>query len=48
LAVSGTPTAAAHWFGGTVQVTVRDRKLTVTNGPGALDDKIDYIDVLAG
>jgi len=35
-------------FEGTVQVTVRDRKLTITNGPGALNDKIDYIDALAG
>jgi probable HAF family extracellular repeat protein len=45
-AVSGTPTAAQHWFEGTVVVTVSDGRLTITNGPGAVNDKLDYVDVI--
>jgi probable HAF family extracellular repeat protein len=45
-AVSGTPTAAQHWFEGTVVVTVADGRLTITNGPGAVNDKLDYVDVI--
>ena len=45
-AISGTPTAAQHWFEGTVVVTVADGRLTITNGPGAVNNKLDYVDVI--
>lgn len=45
LAVSGTPTAATHWFEGTVTVTVTDGRLTVSNGAGASNNKINFIDI---
>ncbi len=46
LAVSGTPSATRHWFEGTVVVTVTDGRLTVANGPGAVNNKLSYIDVI--
>ncbi|OLB64417.1 MAG: hypothetical protein AUI10_11185 [Actinobacteria bacterium 13_2_20CM_2_72_6] len=46
LAVSGTPSATRHWFEGTVVVTVSDGRLTVTNAPGAVNNKLTYLDVL--
>jgi probable HAF family extracellular repeat protein len=48
LAVSGTPSATQHWFEGTVLVTVADGRLTVGNGTGAVNDKINYLDVISG
>jgi probable HAF family extracellular repeat protein len=47
LAVSGTPSAAQHWFEGSILVTVTNGKLVVTNGPGSSNDKVDYIDIIA-
>jgi probable HAF family extracellular repeat protein len=46
LAVSGTPTGAAHWFEGTVRVTVADGRLTIANGAGAVNNKLNYLDVI--
>jgi hypothetical protein len=43
--VTGTPTAATHWFEGTATVTVSDGRLTISNGAGARNNKIDAIDV---
>jgi hypothetical protein len=45
-AVSGTPSGAQHWFEGTVIVTVSDGRLTVANGAGAANDKLNYIDII--
>jgi hypothetical protein len=45
LAVSGTPTSANKFFEGTVTVTVTNGVLTVSNGAGSMNDKIDYIDI---
>jgi probable HAF family extracellular repeat protein len=45
--VSGTPSSAEHWFEGSVQVTVTNGLLSLTNGSGSSNDKIDYIDVIA-
>ena len=45
-AVSGTPTGAQHWIEGTVTVTVTDGRLTVTNGPGSVNDKLNYLDII--
>ncbi|HEX4790267.1 MAG TPA: hypothetical protein VH372_17500 [Actinospica sp.] len=47
LLVSGTPTSSAHWLEGSARVTVTNGLLTLTNGAGASNDKIDYIDVIA-
>ena len=47
VAVSGTPSATQRWFEGTVVVTVSDGRLTVTNGSGAVNNKINYLDVIA-
>ncbi len=48
LAVSGTPTGAARWLEGTVSVIVTDGRLTVANAAGAVNNKLNYIDVIAG
>ncbi|MEN3359036.1 MAG: hypothetical protein V7637_3018 [Mycobacteriales bacterium] len=45
-AVTGTPTGTTHWFEGTVRVQVTDGRLTVTTGAGAVNAKLDYLDVL--
>jgi hypothetical protein len=45
--VSGTPTTASHWVEGTAIVTVTDGRLTVANGAGSSNDKLDYVDVIA-
>jgi hypothetical protein len=45
LAVSGTPTSANKFFEGTVTITVTNGLLTVSNGAGSMNDKIDYIDI---
>jgi hypothetical protein len=47
LAVSGTPGGARRWFEGTVVVTVADGRLTVANGTGAVNNKLNYLDVIA-
>ena len=43
LVVSGTPTAATHWFDGTATVSVTDGRLTITNAAGSNNNKIDFI-----
>jgi glucose/arabinose dehydrogenase len=48
LAVSGTPTTANRWFEGTVTVTVSDGRLTVTNGAGASNNKINFVEISQG
>jgi Legume lectin domain len=45
LALSGTPTTANHWLENTVTVTVTDGRLTISNAPGAKNNKIDFIDI---
>jgi probable HAF family extracellular repeat protein len=47
-AVSGTPTATTRWFEGTVRVSVNDGRLTITNGTGAVNNKLDVVDIIAG
>ena len=48
VAAAGTPTAANHWVEGTVRVTVADGRLTIGNASGSTNNKIDYVDVIAG
>lgn len=43
--VSGTPSATRYWVEGTAVVNVTDGRLTVSNGPTAVNNKICYIDV---
>jgi hypothetical protein len=46
--VTGTPSSAVHWFEGTQTVTVSDGRLTVKNGPGAVNNKICFIEIAPG
>ncbi len=46
LAVSGTPTPEDKFFAGTVAVSVTDGYLTVSNDSEAVNNKIDYIDIM--
>ena len=45
LVVSGTPTSAACWVEGTAVVTVADGRLTVSNGAGASNNKVNFVDI---
>jgi glucose/arabinose dehydrogenase/PKD repeat protein len=45
LVVSGTPTSATRWIEGTATVTVSDGRLTVSNGAGATNNKVNYLDI---
>ncbi len=45
LIVSGTPTSANRWVSGTQTLTVSDGRLTVSNGTGASNNKICFIDI---
>jgi probable HAF family extracellular repeat protein len=44
--VSGTPSGSRHWIEGTVLVNVTDGRITVANGSGAVNDKLNYVDVI--
>jgi glucose/arabinose dehydrogenase/PKD repeat protein len=45
LVVSGTPTTTTRWIEGTATVTVSDGRLTVSNGAGASNNKVNYLDI---
>ena len=45
-ALSGTPTAASPWVQGTATVEVTDGRLTVTTAAGALNNKLDFIEIM--
>jgi hypothetical protein len=45
LSVSGTPTTSTRWIAGSKTVTVADGRLTVSNGSGASNNKICFIDI---
>jgi hypothetical protein len=47
LALSGTPAGGVHWFKRTVNVRVTDGRLTLGNAAGAVNNKIDWIDIKA-
>ena len=46
LVVSGTPTSGQRWIEGWRDVVVGDGRLTVTNGAGARNNRINFIDVI--
>jgi len=45
LVVSGTPTSVTRWIEGTAVVTVTDGRLTVSNGAGAGNNKVNYLHI---
>jgi uncharacterized delta-60 repeat protein len=45
LALSGIPGGDVHWFSRTTDVMVTDGRLTVSNGVGAVNNKIAYIEI---
>jgi len=47
LALSGKPSGNTRWYRSTTYVLVTDGRLTLTNGAGASNNKIDFIEVTA-
>lgn len=45
--VDGTPGVGRHWLSGTGVVEVRDGRLTITNAPGAVNNKLCGIEITA-
>jgi PKD repeat protein len=43
--VSGTPTTSSRWVEGTGTVTVNDGKLTISNGSGASNNKMNFVEL---
>lgn len=43
--LSGTPSSSNHWVEATKDITVSDGRLTITNGSGASNNKLDFIDI---
>ncbi len=43
--LSGTPTSGQPWFDGSARVTVGDGALTITNASGAVNNKIDFLEL---
>jgi uncharacterized delta-60 repeat protein len=47
IALSATPSGDTRWFRSTNYVLVRDGRLTLSNAPGAVNNKIAFIDIKA-
>jgi len=45
LALSGMPSASTRWFDVTSSVTVSDGRLTISNGSGAANNKICFVEI---
>jgi hypothetical protein len=45
LAVSGTPSETTRWFEGNVTVAVNDGRLTLSNGAGAANNKLCFVEI---
>ena len=45
LTVSGTPSSSNHFLSGSKTVTVNDGKLTITNGAGAVNNKLAFLEI---
>jgi hypothetical protein len=45
LLVNGTPTTAKRWVEGTATVTVNDGRLTLTSASGAINNKLNFIEI---
>lgn len=48
LTVSGTPTSSSRFIEGTKTVNVADGRLTITNGSGAVNNKIAFVEITRG
>ncbi|HYG74440.1 MAG TPA: PKD domain-containing protein [Planctomycetota bacterium] len=48
LTVSGTPSATVKWFEGSQTVNVSDGRLTISNGAGAANNKIAFVEITTG
>lgn len=48
LTVSGTPSSGNRWLEGTRTVSVSDGKLTISNGTGAANNKIAFVEIAKG
>ncbi|HMO24808.1 MAG TPA: hypothetical protein PKB10_00930, partial [Tepidisphaeraceae bacterium] len=46
LAVSGSATSGNRFVEGTVTVTVSDGRLTISNGAGAINNKIAFVEII--
>lgn len=45
IVVNGTSTSAARWIEGAATVVVSDGRLTLTNGPGATNNKLCFLEI---
>jgi len=45
LAVAGVPATNTRFFENTIDVPVLDGRLTISNGPGAVNNKINFVDI---
>ena len=45
LFLSGTPTSATRWVDVTASVTVNDGRLTISNGSGASNNKLCFVEI---
>jgi len=43
--ISGTPTTSQRWFDNTINVVVNDGRLTLSNGAGSSNNKINFIEI---
>jgi hypothetical protein len=48
LTVDGTPSATNRWLEGTRTVTVSDGRLTISNAPGASNNKLCFVEIAPG
>jgi len=45
LTLSGTPSSSTRWFDVTSSVTVDDGRLTISNGSGASNNKLCFVEI---
>ena len=43
--VNGAQTTSTRWVAGTAVVTVSDGRLTITNGAGAVNNKLNFVEI---
>lgn len=45
MAIDGTPDPGTLWFDGAVDVTVNDGRLTISNAPGSVNNKLCFVEI---